>query len=262
MDAQTIDELTRLQQEAKQDAGETTAGELAGMAFAGLDALIESLPDEHEQADLPGGIADPSAPRRAILPIHVGKGWPERYCGELDEPRGGEWLAGFTLVAPVIESGGIVLLHGTRGTGKSRMAAEIARAGRFPLDQTRGKKIEGNTEPRRTAVYRTAMRFFLDLRATYRKSSEVSERDVIDALTEPGLLCLDELQERGETAFENRMLTHLIDARYNAMRSTILIANLPKTELEAALGPSITDRVAENGRRIEFTWNSYRRAKR
>jgi DNA replication protein DnaC len=52
----------------------------------------------------------------------------------------------------------------------------------------------------------------------------------------------------------------LIDARYGAKRPTILIANLSKDELGKSLGPSIVDRASENGRRIDFTWNSYRRA--
>jgi DNA replication protein DnaC len=84
--------------------------------------------------------------------------------------------------------------------------------------------------------------------------------EIIDRMTEPGLLVIDELQERGETAFEDRLLTHLIDARYGAKRPTILIANLSKDELGKSLGPSIVDRASENGRRIDFTWNSYRRA--
>ena len=143
------------------------------------------------------------------------------------------------------------------------MAAEIARSGRFPYDRTAGAKLTGGpVEPKRTAVYRTAMGFFLDVRATYKKDSKETERDVIAELTRPGLLVIDELQERGETAFEDRLLTHLIDARYGAMRPTIIIANLTAKELGETLGPSIVDRVFEDGKRIDFTWDSYRRAGR
>jgi hypothetical protein len=221
-----------------------------------LEAIIAATPDD-DDGDRP------EEARRSWHPIHAKDGWPDRYTGELDDPEGGEWRAAFALLAPVIERGGIALLHGKRGAGKTRMAAEIARSGRFPHDRTAGAKLTGGpVERTRTAVYRTAMGFFLDVRATYKKDSQETERDVIAALTRPGLLVIDELQERGETAFENRLLTHLVDARYGAMRPTIIIANLTAKELGETLGPSIVDRVFEDGKRIDFTWDSYRRAGR
>jgi hypothetical protein len=221
---------------------------------AGLAAFIETMEEEP-------GEEVPQEPRKVFQSILVGNGWPERFVVESGEPRGGEWKAAYAMACPVIESGGIAVFHGTRGTGKSRMAAEIAKNVRFPADQTRGKKLTGAPkEIRRTSVYRTAMKFFTEIRATYRKDSARSEAEVIEALTEPGLLVIDELQERGETAFEDRLLTHLIDARYGAMLPTILICNLTKEQLFESINPSIADRIAENGKRIEFNWSSYRRA--
>ena len=55
----------------------------------------------------------------------------------------------------------------------------------------------------------------------------------MDELATTKLLIIDEVQERAESGFENRLLTHLIDARYAAMRPTIIIANLAKRELAA-----------------------------
>ena len=225
-----------------------------------MEAMIDAMPD-----DDPSDCSEDAVvtPRRTWHPILAAHGWPDRYTGELDEPEGGAWKSNFDLLSPVIERGGIGLLHGKRGAGKTRMAAEIARSGRFPHDRTAGAKLTGGpVEPKRTAVYRTAMSFFLDVRATYKKDSKETERDVIAELTRPGLLVIDELQERGETAFENRLLTHLIDARYGAMRPTIIIANLTAKELGDTLGPSIVDRVFEDGKRIDFTWDSYRMAGR
>jgi len=257
-----VDDMAALVKVAQQHMPprDTNAPKTDGLVFSVLDQFIEAIPDEHEQGEL--SIEEAPRPPKAVHPLHVSKGWPEKFTQDLGEPTGGEWLASFALALPVIESGGIILMHGKRGPGKTRMAAEIARAGRFPCDQTRGKKLEGNAEPRKSALYRTAMRFFLDIRATYKKDSPGTERDVIDQLTECGLLVLDELQERGDTPFEDRLLTHLIDARYGALRPTIIIANLDEAQLGASLGPSIVDRVHENGKRIEFTWASYRRAKR
>lgn len=214
-----------------------------------IDKMLAEMDDlpEHESPV----IADsPALPSNRLLSAF---GWLDRYIEPLDTPEGGGWLAGLALGFPVIESGGILVLHGKRGTGKTQMAAEIARAKRFPLDA--GTKAD----PKRSAHYQTAMRFFLTVRATFKKGSDKTELEIIDRMTEPGLLVIDELQERGETAFEDRLLTHLIDARYGAKRPTILIANLTKDELGKSLGPSIVDRIRENGRCIDFTWNSYRR---
>jgi len=219
-----------------------------------LTPEIDRLLAEQPEADDSDDQSLPESPARAPSRLLSAFGWPDRYLEPLDSPEGGEWLAGFALAAPVIEKGGILILHGKRGTGKTQMAAEIARSKRFPIDAASGP------EPKRSAHYQTAMRFFLTVRATFKKGSDKTELGIIDRMTEPGLLVIDELQERGETAFEDRLLTHLIDARYGACRPTILIANLTKEELGKALGPSIVDRASENGRRIDFTWNSYRRA--
>jgi len=215
-----------------------------------IDELLAELPDESDCESGATELETPALPSNRLLGAF---GWPDRYMEPLDSPSGGEWLAGLALSHPVIETGGILIFHGKRGTGKTQMAAELARTKRFPIDA--GTKAD----PKRSAHYQTAMRFFLTVRATFKKGSEKTELDIIDRMTEPGLLVIDELQERGETAFEDRLLTHLIDARYGAKRPTILIANLTKDELGKALGPSIVDRASENGRRIDFTWNSYRR---
>ena len=215
-----------------------------------IDRLLAELP-EADDAEEDAPPETPALPSNRLLSAF---GWPDRYIEPLESPEGGEWLAGLALSAPVIEKGGILIFHGKRGTGKTQMAAEIARTKRFPLDATNGP------ERKRSAHYQTAMRFFLTVRATFKKGSDKTELEIIDRMTEPGLLVIDELQERGETAFEDRLLTHLIDARYGAKRPTILIANLSKDELGKALGPSIVDRASENGRRIDFTWNSYRRS--
>jgi DNA replication protein DnaC len=215
-----------------------------------IDRLLAELPEADESDEQ----SPPESPAMASNRLLSAFGWPDRYLEPLENPQGGEWLAGFALAAPVIEKGGILILHGKRGTGKTQMAAEIARSKRFPFDAVTG------LEWKRSAHYQTAMRFFLTVRATFKKGSDKTELEIIDRMTEPGLLVIDELQERGETAFEDRLLTHLIDARYGAKRPTILIANLSKDELGKSLGPSIVDRASENGRRIDFTWNSYRRA--
>ena len=211
-----------------------------------LDHLIAAAPDEI----LPTAeqIAAAEEQRRIKLrdarawqALGSRTGWPEKYLEAVKTPpHGQEWLVAFDIAAEKVRKKGIVVLYGKRGGGKTRMAAELA-------------VCVGGSQ------YRTAMRFFLEVRATFRRDAMRSEMDVIDELATAPLLILDEIQERGETAFEDRLLTHVIDARYAAMKPTILIANLAKSDLAESLGKSIVDRARENGKSIEFTWESYRK---
>jgi len=250
--------LQALQAEADSKAtGESDESPITGW----IDRMLADLPDEHEQGDLPG-TDTPEAPRPKLPSLMTVHGWPKRYVDPI-EPEGGDWKATFAMALPYVEKGGIVMFHGPRGPGKTRMAAEIARMSRFPADEVKGKGPDGAPQAiKRTAVYRTAMEFFVEVRSSYNRTSDVTEKAIIDFLANVGLLVLDELQERGDTKFEDRLLTHLIDRRYGAMLPTILIANYTKEEFTAALGQSVISRYQECGQRFEFTWSSYRGVKR
>lgn len=177
---------------------------------------------------------------RLMLALGQRTGWPEKYLHAVKEaPHGREWLKAFDEAKECVKRNGIVVLYGKRGGGKTRMAAELA-------------VMVGRSR------YRTAMRFFLEVRATFKKGSEQTELEIVDDMAKADLLVIDEIQERGETAFEDRLLTHVVDARYAAMKPTVLIANLTKSGLTEALGTSIVDRARENGKSIEFNWPSYR----
>lgn len=125
---------------------------------------------------------------------------------------------------------------GPRGTGKTQAATLIAWLVEMDGYSTR---------------YSTAFEFFLAIKGSYNTSTQ-SEDDVLKRFLAPSLLVLDELQERGDTAFEDRMLTHLIDRRYRDCKATILIANLKPDAFATALGSSIMRRVNETGGVIEF----------
>ncbi len=213
--------------------------------LADLDAMIAAAPEEIPETAEEIVARMEAARIRERDRQHFGAlgprtGWPAKYLDAVKtSPHGEPWLAAQGLAEDRVRQNGIVVLYGKRGGGKTRMAAELA-------------VMVGGSR------YRTAMRFFLEVRATFRKGSERTEMDVIDELATADLLILDEIQERGETAFEDRLLTHVIDARYAAMKPTVLIANLTKSELAESLGASIVDRARENGKSIEFNWPSYR----
>ena len=151
-------------------------------------------------------------------------------------------------------------MYGAHGTGKTRMAWEIARKC-TPQDAHFAVGGIGWNASRkdRPAIYTTAVGLFLEIRDTFRADSESSEMQVVKKYTDAGLLVIDEVQERGETDFENKKLTTIIDARYAYERPTILITNYSREKLAATLSPAVLDRIRENGCGLYFDWTSFRK---
>jgi len=104
------------------------------------------------------------------------------------------------------------------------------------------------------------MGFFLDLKAGYRDKG-AAEKQVIEQYCTPSLLILDEVQERGETPWEDRILGHLIDRRYGAQKDTLLISNQTKENFLSSIGESAASRIRETGGMIICDWESYRSSK-
>jgi DNA replication protein DnaC len=109
------------------------------------------------------------------------------------------------------------------------------------------------------AIYTTAVNMFMDIRETYGSKSERSEKQIVSELSEAALLVIDEIQERGETQFEDRKLTQIIDARYMDGRPTILISNYSRQDFAKTLSPAVLDRIRENGKGMHFDWPSHRK---
>jgi len=152
----------------------------------------------------------------------------------------GQWGRTFgACISKIGKDGGIFALVGERGGGKTQLATEIGRAAL-------------NSDL--STLYTTAMGFFLRIKSTYRRDSEDQELDVIRHHHRPRLLVIDEMQERGETPWEDRILTHLIDARYGAGKDTILIANQTPKAFAESVGTSIMRRLNETGGIIECNW--------
>jgi DNA replication protein DnaC len=68
------------------------------------------------------------------------------------------------------------------------------------------------------------------------------------------------MQERGETPWEDRLLTHLIDRRYASEKDTLLITNQSKESFIQSIGPSAASRIVEVGGIVTCDWPSYRKA--
>jgi DNA replication protein DnaC len=112
-----------------------------------------------------------------------------------------------------------------------------------------------------TAVYRTVGAVLQAIRATYDRTSEQSESQILSSLVSPSLLILDEIGVSKEkpSDFELTTLFAIINGRYEEQRPTVIVSNLDAKALPAAIGERCADRLREGGVIvIPFEWESQR----
>jgi DNA replication protein DnaC len=168
-------------------------------------------------------------------------GIPRRHA-EVVAFDGAGWLAKRDKVADLLGQGVIAALVGPRGTGKTQMAVDL---------------IRRQCAAGRSARYVKAMDVFLAVREAF-NSDKVTESEQARKFIAPALLVIDEYSVRGESAWEDRLLTHIIDRRYDDRHDTLLISNQTSQEFQTAAGASIVSRMHETGGIIDCTWGSYR----
>ncbi len=189
------------------------------------------------------------------------QGFPTRYAElQPQEDKDHPWTAAAARVYKALKKGGLIALYGNRGTGKTYMARDMAnRCENYPDPWFPQKYADGTPINARPAIYSTAMMIFLQIRNTYRNDCPTSELDLMESWKDAALLVIDEIQERGESTFEDQKLAAIIDMRYQHNRPTILIANYATSrEFAAAVSPSIASRMQENGGSILCDWPSFR----
>lgn len=150
------------------------------------------------------------------------------------------WLASFRQTKDIMWAGGIVVMFGGRGSGKTQCAVEV---------------IKDECFKGRRSKYTRARELNNELLDAQGLDSRTG---AIKVFTSPYLLVIDEYHERFDTNFGFRNMNLIIDKRYGAMKPTIIIANCKQEAMLAILGPSVVDRVKEGGGLIEFDWPSFR----
>lgn len=171
---------------------------------------------------------------------------PERHkYFDLTENKLPQWQEQWERLSAKIGTGVIAVIIGTRGAGKTQMATCAI------------KKACGMEK---SAKFKKVLDFFLDIRRTYKKDSEISENEVLEKYCDYGLLVLDAIENRSDSQFENLLLNHLIDIRYDRCLDTILIGNFDEKQFAENMGMSIVDRIHECGIKIVCNWKSFRRA--
>lgn len=141
----------------------------------------------------------------------------------------------------LVVPGGIIVLMGPRGTGKTHMACALVNT--FCRDC-------------RHAVYAEAMDYFLRLDEQINARGSVLKVEA--QFLRPKLLALDAMEERADTPAKDRMLTRLIDKRYAANLATVLVTNETKEKFVERVGPSVADRIRDDGQIVVCDWKSLR----
>lgn len=168
---------------------------------------------------------------------------PSFHRGKLAEAM--TWPNGAAETAlATVEGGGMLALIGTRGTGKTQLSAMLARH----FIESLGK----------SAIYWRADEYFDWVKGLFGKDDAERKRS---EMYQHGLFILDEIQDRGDTEFEDRELRRLIDKRYGAHRPTVLIGNLDAKQFAERVGNSIVSRITEVGTVIVCDWPSFRTPK-
>jgi DNA replication protein DnaC len=144
----------------------------------------------------------------------------------------------------VIKTGRSAIFVGKPGTGKTHLAIGIALS---------------IMQEQRSPVFVTVQRLIRRVKDSWRTKEE-TESEVIDAFASPDLLILDEVGVQFGSEFEKQLLFDVLNERYEKLKPSILLSNIPSEQLSDYLGERVTDRLRENGGAlIGFNWDSYRK---
>ena len=144
----------------------------------------------------------------------------------------------------VMKTGRSAVFVGKVGTGKTHLAVGIA------LSIMKQQK---------SPLFTTVQRLVRRVKDSWRTKEE-TESEVIEAFASPDLLILDEIGVQFGSEFEKQILFDVLNERYEKLKPSILLSNIPKEQLGEYLGERVTDRLRENGgKMIPFDWESHRR---
>lgn len=177
---------------------------------------------------------------RALKASGYGRREIEAVLGAL---QGKEWIAKRNLVFGMLREGGIVMLSGDCGTGKTVMAASISKS---------------YLAHKKTVIYTRATDYFRGLKNTWKKSEKMTEEEYSKQFETVDLLVIDEIQDRSDNSWDNTLLNNVIDHRYSELLPTLVITNLEGDEAIKNIPRSIVSRCMGTAAAVSCGWRSFR----
>lgn len=203
-------------------------------ATSNLDeASSEQLEARQRQRRYQDSLLTTEAPRRHLLNKIV---------------PAGKWGECHAKLSGLLGTGFLVVLVGSRWTGKTQMATELIRA-------VVRESCDEDCTP--NAHFATMMQFFMAIKEAY-KADGPTESAQVELFAGYSLLVLDEAHERSDSEWEQRLLNEMLNRRYNAMKDTLLLTNMKSEAFSESIGPTIQRRIAETGLEIVCDWPSFR----
>ena len=123
------------------------------------------------------------------------------------------------------------VLLGNCGTGKTHLACAVG------MEAIRQGK---------TVLFATASEIIRRVQAAHKSTSE-TEWDLMNTFADLDLLIVDEVGVQYNTESANRIITEIVNARYNNELPTIFISNLDKQAFQAVMGDRAMSRMQEDG---------------
>ncbi|MFJ2713018.1 ATP-binding protein [Pseudomonas sp. NPDC087346] len=142
-------------------------------------------------------------------------------------------------------AGRSLILSGNVGTGKTHLASGIV--------QQVIRKFGA------LALIVSAAEIIRIAKGAMVRGAEYTERDVINELAGLDLLVIDEVGAQKGSEYELGLLHEVIDRRYQLVRPTVVVSNLPASTLGQFIGDRALDRLRQNGgQAVGFSWSSKR----
>lgn len=138
-----------------------------------------------------------------------------------------------------------MMMVGPCGTGKSMLAACVS---------------HGVMDHGYSTLTTTAMDIMLHIKDSWHRESESSQLKIMQRYYAPTLLTIDEIGKHFGSQTEKMLLEEIIATRHNKGKPTIMISNMPYSQVADYVGARVIDRFQEgNSEMLNFVWGSYRR---
>jgi len=179
-------------------------------------------------------------PESEIQTIVRGCGVPLRFLGANKADVSPSY---WKQVYPVGEG---LFLHGGAGTGKTHLAVAIIRETVVTPRATLMFDVSTHAwlvKKQKSPWFVSVPDLLMKIRSTFRQDSVESEEQVIDLLSAPKMLVLDDLGAEKTTDWSLQTLYTIIDRRYREVCPTIVTSNLDPQALSDKIGDRITSRL-------------------